>query len=140
MEILVAGQHSENFDLELAIRVALLHDVLEDTDTTEAEIKDHFGAAVAWSVWALTKDRTLPKAGRLLDSLRRIKECQQETWAVKLADRITNFQKPPGSWSPEKIAQYHREAKLIHIELKDGNQYLADRLEKEREKYGEYIK
>jgi guanosine-3',5'-bis(diphosphate) 3'-pyrophosphohydrolase len=139
MEILIAGQHAEDFNLSLAVQSALLHDVLEDTDTTEAEIKDRFGTEVAQSVRALTKDKTLPKADRLSNSLQRIKECPKETWTVKLADRITNLQKPPASWSPEKITQYQREARLILEELKDGNRYLAGRLRKEIEKYGQYI-
>ena len=139
MEILIADRYTENFNLELAVRSALLHDVLEDTDTTEAELKTHFGTLVAQSVMALTKNKTLPKNDQLLDSIARIKKCPRETWAVKLADRITNMQKPPSSWRPEKITQYHGEAKLILNELKDGNSYLANRLEKEVEKYARYF-
>ena len=37
MEILIAGQYTENFDLELAVRVALLHDVLEEGNHYLAE-------------------------------------------------------------------------------------------------------
>jgi guanosine-3',5'-bis(diphosphate) 3'-pyrophosphohydrolase len=138
MEILIAGLRTENFDLRLAVQSALLHDVLEDTDTTEAELIDQFGAMTAQSVMALTKNKALPKTDQLLDSLHRIKGCPKETWAVKLADRITNLQKPPHSWSPEKIAQYQKEAELILEELKSGNCYLANRLVTEIEKYGRY--
>jgi guanosine-3',5'-bis(diphosphate) 3'-pyrophosphohydrolase len=139
MEILIAGQHTDDFNWSLAVQSALLHDVLEDTDTTESEIEVRFGATVTQSVIALTKNEALPKAGRLPDSLRRIKECPNETWAVKLADRITNLQKPPRSWSSGKIAQYRKEAELILEELKDGNRYLAERLVKEIKTYGKYV-
>jgi guanosine-3',5'-bis(diphosphate) 3'-pyrophosphohydrolase len=139
MEILIAGHYTGGFDWNVAIRSALLHDFLEDTDTTEAEFYARFGTLVTQSVIALTKSEALPKTERISDSLRRIKECPKETWAVKLADRITNLQKPPRSWNTEKIARYRMEAKLILEELKDGNQYLANRFEKEIEKYAHYI-
>ena len=139
MEILIADRHTENFNLKLAVQAALLHDVLEDTETTALEIEEHFGGLVAFCVQSLTKDEKLPKTERVADSLIRIKKCPKEIWAVKLADRITNMQKPPSSWVPEKIARYHKDAKLILEELKDGNQYLANRLEQEIEKYSRYL-
>jgi guanosine-3',5'-bis(diphosphate) 3'-pyrophosphohydrolase len=139
MEILIAERYTENFNLRLAVQAALLHDVLEDTDTTNAELEAHFGILVTQSVMALTKNKMLPKNDQILDSLGRIKECPKETWAVKLADRITNMQKPPISWQSGKIIQYYEEAQLILKELKDGNQYLANRLEKEIGKYSRYL-
>lgn len=139
MEILIADRHTENFNLKLAVQTALLHDVLEDTETTSLEIEEHFGGLVTFCVQSLTKDKKLPKAEQIVDSLRRIKECPKEIWAVKLADRITNMQKPPSSWQTEKILQYHEEANLILAELKDGNQYLANRLEKKIGEYASYF-
>ncbi|MDR1620994.1 MAG: HD domain-containing protein [Synergistaceae bacterium] len=138
MEILVADRHTENFNLKLAVQTALLHDVLEDTETTTLELEECFGGLVTYSVQALTKDKDLSKEKRMEDSLRRIKECPKEVWAVKLADRITNMQKPPNSWGPDKISQYHGEAKLILSELREGNQYLANRLEKKIKDYSRY--
>lgn len=139
MEILIADKYTENFDLKLAVQAALLHDVLEDTETTALEIEENFGGLVAFGVQALTKNEKLPKEERLADSLTRIKKCPKEIWAVKLADRITNLQKPPRSWQPEKIRQYHQEAGHILAELRDGNQYLAHRLAMEAEKYAAYF-
>ena len=70
------------------------------------------------------------------DSLKRIKLLRPEVWAVKLADRITNLQPPPPHWSKERKIIYRHEARLIVSELRDGNEYLARRLEEKIEEYG----
>lgn len=130
MEILVAFEKSKDFDLGFAVQVALLHDSLEDTDTTFQELENIFGKAVAEGVLALTKNSGLEKAHQMQDSLHRIKEQPKEIWAVKLADRITNLQTPPSHWSDQKIKNYKAEARLILQELKGGNDYLELRLQK----------
>lgn len=92
MEILIASFHTENFDLDFAVQVALLHDTLEDTSTTLAELEMEFGVDVAKAVLALTKNTELPGEEQMQDCIRKIKLLQPEVWAVKLADRITNLQ------------------------------------------------
>ncbi|MGF1555029.1 HD domain-containing protein [Paucihalobacter sp.] len=139
MEILIAAQHSNNFDVNYAIQLALLHDNIEDTDTTHQELEAVFGREVADGVLALTKNDALPKSEQLIDSLHRIQQQPKEVWAVKLADRITNLQQPPKSWSQEKIQVYKDEAKLILEQLKGGNSYLENRLAEMIEVYSQYI-
>ena len=128
MEILVAARHSDEFDELFAVQVALLHDVLEDTDTTFEEVRAEFGDAIASAVLALTKDSNLPKEKRMNDSLERIMRQPKEVWSVKLADRITNLQPPPPHWNQDKIAQYHQQAIQIQDALKGGNEFLENRL------------
>lgn len=135
MEILMAAPHTPDFRLDFAVQVALLHDTLEDTSATLEEISNRFGMDVAQGVLALTKNEALSKAEQMPDSLKRIKALQPEVWAVKLADRITNLQKPPSHWDHTKIAEYSRESIQILQELKGGNAYLEKRLE---EKINEY--
>jgi (p)ppGpp synthase/HD superfamily hydrolase len=139
MEILMAAPHSHPFNLGLAIQVALLHYMLEDTGTTSAELEAVFGTAVADGVQALTKDKSLPKHQRMSDCLQRIKNLPKEIWAVKLADRITNLQPPPNTWDNDKKKKYLVEAKLIHQALKDGNAYLADRILSKIDGFQRYI-
>lgn len=140
MEVLIASFHSEEFNLEFAIQVALLHDTLEDTSTSFDELTDLYGADVAHAVTALTKNSDLPKEERMMDSLRRIKKLNKEVWAVKLADRITNLQKPPAFWDVEKRLKYKKEALVILIELGEGNEYLAQRLKTKIEEYDQYTR
>ncbi|MBB6051783.1 HD domain-containing protein [Armatimonas rosea] len=116
-------------DCTLAVLCALLHDTLEDTSLTEAELEAEFGPAVLAGVKALTKDDTLPKTERMADSLRRIQAQPPQVAWVKLADRITNLQVPPSHWSAEKIAAYRDEAQKILAALGGSHAGLADRLE-----------
>jgi guanosine-3',5'-bis(diphosphate) 3'-pyrophosphohydrolase len=129
MEIFMAAAQTRDFDLFYAIQVSLLHDTIEDTETTFDEIKDRFGEDIAIAVLALSKDEKLPKGKQIPDTLTRIKKLRKEVWAVKLADRITNLQPPPSSWSRAKNLKYLKESQTILDELKDSNQYLAKRLE-----------
>lgn len=139
MEILIAASHTEDFEIEFAIQVALLHDILEDTNVTFEELSNEFGTDIAIGVLALTKRDFLPKDQQMPDSLSSLKMCVPEVRAVKLADRITNLHKPPISWSYDKKQKYMREAKLILKELKGTNEYLENRMELKIKEYNEYI-
>ena len=139
MEIFVAYQNTPEFNLELAIKLALLHDTLEDTSATFEEISKEFGYEVAEGVLALTKNEDMPKSERMVDSLFRIKKLSKEVRAVKLADRITNLQVPPKYWSNEKKQNYLQEAIIIMDTLKGENQFLENRLEIKIKEYESYI-
>ena len=139
MEILVAAPQSGEFDVDVAIQVALLHDTIEDTDTTFEEIEQLFGHSIAVGVQALTKNESLPEREQIQDSVKRIKQMSKEIWAVKLADRITNLMPPPATWSNEKIKQYTEDSKMILRELQAGNIYLANRLVDKIKEYSQYL-
>jgi guanosine-3',5'-bis(diphosphate) 3'-pyrophosphohydrolase len=139
MEIMVSACNTTGFNLQLAIQVALLHDTLEDTKTTCVELNKHFGEEVRQGVQALTKDRLFASEQRMEDCLRRIKLQPKEIWAVKLADRITNLQPPPSSWSKKKRSEYLEEAMFIWSELKEGNEYLGRRLHQKIDEYSNYL-
>jgi len=135
MEIFMAAQHTKDFNLKHAIQVALLHDTIEDTASTFEELEDNFGKEIAVAVKALSKNEKLPKDQQIIDSLNRIKKLSKEVWAVKLADRITNLQPAPANWTDNKKIKYIKESQVILDELKDGNQYLANRLEAKISEY-----
>lgn len=139
MEIFMAAIHTPDFNLNLAIPTALLHDAIEDTNTTADEIEALFGTTVTESVLALTKNKNLPNDQSMSDSLERIKQQPKEVWAVKLADRITNLQQPPAHWNNDKKKEYLEEAGAIYEALKDGNEYLANRLRIKTQEYERYI-
>lgn len=120
---------NKNFDIDFAIQLAILHDTLEDTETTLKELETVFGTKVALGVQALTKNKNFTsKRERLLDSLNRINELEKEVGIVKLADRITNLQKPPNHWDKAKIQNYLNEAIIINQKLDNKNPYLNNRL------------
>ncbi|MFK7771753.1 MAG: HD domain-containing protein [Saprospiraceae bacterium] len=139
-EILKAVNEEKEMDADLAIKCAILHDSIEDTEQSYEGVKDLFGEEVANGVMALTKDEELTgKETMMLDSLNRIKKQPKEIWTVKMADRICNLYAPPFYWTNEQKIKYKKEAQLIYNELKEGNKYLAERLERKINDYSKYI-
>jgi (p)ppGpp synthase/HD superfamily hydrolase len=139
MEIIAALHIEEERNGNLAIQCALLHDVLEDTDTSPEQLRSEFGNEVVKGVKALTKNRSLSGSARIQDSLNRIVRQPGEVWMVKMADRITNLQPPPAHWDQEKIREYREEALLIHDKLREGSPFLAERLKLMIDNYGKFI-
>ncbi len=124
---------------DLIIQAALLHDVLEDTETTETELTSVFGEELTAVVKALTKDFDLPKSEQMTDSLARIVAVGKPAAMVKLCDRITNMQKPPKHWTAEKRQKYLQDAELIYEKLSPFHQYLGKRLNTCIRQYREYF-
>ncbi|MBD2439393.1 HD domain-containing protein [Nostoc sp. FACHB-110] len=139
MEVIAALNLEPTADGDLAVQCAVLHDTIEDTQTTFEQIKAEFSADVAKGVLALTKDNNLPKNLQMSDSLSRIKQQPREIWMVKLADRISNLQTPPHYWQQEKITQYREEAIQIYETLKDASPFLAARLVSKIEDYHRFL-
>jgi (p)ppGpp synthase/HD superfamily hydrolase len=139
MEMIAALRIETGRDENLAVQCALLHDVIEDTKVTSQQVATEFGDAVAAGVMALTKDQTLDKSLQMEDSLRRIKRQPPEIWMVKLADRITNLQRPPAHWTKEKIAKYQIEAIEILHALGEASEYLGSRLRQKISEYDSYL-
>ncbi len=139
-EIIAANEEEENMNADLAIKCAMLHDTIEDTEASYELIKDKFGELVAEGVSALTKNEQLASKREMMqDSLSRIKKQPKEVWAVKMADRISNLYAPPFYWTDDKKIKYLEEARLIYDALKEGNKYLANRLQQKIEKYHQYL-
>ena len=61
MEVMMAERFTKGFDLDFAVQVALLHDLIEDTPCTYEEVRDEFSRPVADAVLALTKNEALPR-------------------------------------------------------------------------------
>lgn len=140
MEVLIAYQHGSDFDLELAAQMAVLHDVVEDTPVTSEEIRKEFGNRVAEGVLALSKNNSLStKEEKIEDSLDRINQLYREAGIVKLADRITNLQKPPAFWNNDKRTYYLKEAELIAASLAGKHHYLEERIKTKIEEYRNYL-
>ena len=144
MEVMamLTAEHPSFDEANVALQCALLHDVLEDTQTSEEELKSYYGldTKVIEGVKALTKDKTLPdKKAQMKDSLERLllqPTCVQ--W-VKLADRITNLGIPPQSWNKTKIVNYQNEAREILHVLQKTSSYFAKRLQERIDIYDEYV-
>jgi (p)ppGpp synthase/HD superfamily hydrolase len=124
---------------DLAIQVALLHDVVEDTEVSLEQLRERFGDAVADGVSALSKNPAVgDKPAQMRDSLARIRAQPHEVWMVKLGDRINNLEAPPHYWSREKIRGYRAEAGEIHAQLERACPVLGERLLAKIADYAQY--
>jgi len=140
MEVIWALDTLPEYDADLAVQCAILHDVIEDTKYSYEDVEQQFGAAVADGVMALTKNDELPtKEAKMQDSLWRIQQQPPEIWLVKMADRIANLYHPPYYWTDEKKLAYKQEAILIYQTLKAGSDKLAQRLWQKIAAYDRFI-
>ena len=89
---------------------AILHDTVEDTETTEQELIETFGIKIASIVMEVTDDKSLPKAERKLKQIEHAAHSSHEAKLVKLADKISNLRDlisaPPADWERARIAEY----------------------------------
>lgn len=96
---------------------ALLHDTIEDTDTTAAELIAQFGEEIANVVLEVTDDKSLDKATRKKLQIEHAKHASDRAKLVKLADKICNLRDiasaPPADWSAERKAEYFDWAKSV---------------------------
>lgn len=69
----------------------MLHDTVEDTDTTVQELKDKFGDSVAGIVQEVTDDKSLPKLERKRQQVEHAPHCSPKAKLVKLADKLDNL-------------------------------------------------
>ncbi|HYP25995.1 MAG TPA: HD domain-containing protein [Blastocatellia bacterium] len=105
---------------------ALLHDVIEDSDTTREQVAEMFGREVAEIVWLLTKLDTVS-----LPAYLQAIEAAHQTGApvVKLCDRLDNLRFLAYSNRAEKKRRYIRTTETFYLPLAlRTNRYLYDEL------------
>ena len=92
------------------LAAALLHDTLEDTETTPEELEAEFGKKVCEYVLDVTDDKTLPKDERKRRQIEHAKELSPGAALIKLGDKISNVtdvtNNPPADWSINRRKQY----------------------------------
>ena len=96
-------------DLDLLV-AAILHDTVEDTKTTYAELEEHFGKRVAGIVREVTDDNTLAKAVRKRLQEEHAPRASAQAKQLKIADKICNLRdivhRPPAHWPTERKREY----------------------------------
>jgi (p)ppGpp synthase/HD superfamily hydrolase len=77
---------------ETTLAAALLHDVVEDSDTTVAELRAEFGDPVADLVAALSDDESIESYRERKDEHRgRVADVDGDALAIYAADKLTNM-------------------------------------------------
>ncbi|XP_024883652.1 guanosine-3',5'-bis(diphosphate) 3'-pyrophosphohydrolase MESH1 [Temnothorax curvispinosus] len=101
----------------VVILAAILHDTVEDTDTTFEEIEKEFGYKVTQVVREVTDDKTLPKAKRKQLQIEHAPNISREAKLVKLADKLYNLRDLekgiPIGWTSERVKEYFKWAKAV---------------------------
>jgi guanosine-3',5'-bis(diphosphate) 3'-pyrophosphohydrolase len=111
-------------DTEVLV-AAILHDTIEDTETTAEEIERHFGNAVAGLVLEVTDDRTLTSMERKRLVIEHAPHLTPRAKVIKIADKICNVadtaSNPPASWSRQRRRDYLDFAEQIVLGCRGTN-------------------
>jgi guanosine-3',5'-bis(diphosphate) 3'-pyrophosphohydrolase len=96
---------------------AILHDTVEDTDTTLDELTARFGPEVSAIVAEVTDDKRLPKDARKRHQEEHAPHASFRAQQVKLADKIANLRdlarRPPATWDEARKRAYFEWCKRV---------------------------
>lgn len=107
LNLLLSVGKIEDYNVLIA---AVLHDTIEDTETTKEEITELFGADVCELVLEVTDDKSLPKAERKQKQIEHAPHLSRGARYIKLGDKISNIrdvsENPPDGWSDKRRLEY----------------------------------
>jgi guanosine-3',5'-bis(diphosphate) 3'-pyrophosphohydrolase len=92
------------------LAAAILHDTLEDTETTPDELEAKFGQRVRRIVEEVTDDKSLPKKVRKQRQIDHAQGLSPDAVLIKLGDKTANVldvtHSPPKDWPIERKREY----------------------------------
>lgn len=116
----------------VVLQAALLHDTVEDTDTTLDEVELHFGDQVRRLVEEVTDDKTLPKLERKRLQVEHAPQSSPGAKLVKLADKLYNLRDlnrcTPEGWTEHRVQEYFEWAAQVVKGLQGTNRQLEEAL------------
>jgi len=110
---------------------ALLHDTVEDTETTAEELEIEFGPVISSIVMEVTDDKTIAaKQTRKLLQIEHAPHISDQAKLLKLADKISNLRDlsidPPATWSLQRQSDYFEWAKQVIDQLRGTHSELEE--------------
>lgn len=110
------------------ICAALLHDTVEDTETTPDELEATFGKTIRDIVMDVTDDKSKKPHERKQAQIEHAACACNEAKLVKLADKICNLRdivsRPPADWSLERRQAYFDWAAKVVDQIRGTHQTL----------------
>jgi guanosine-3',5'-bis(diphosphate) 3'-pyrophosphohydrolase len=108
---------------------ALLHDTIEDTETTAEELRAEFGEVITAIVLEVTDDKSLSGPERKRLQVEHAPHASHQAKLVKLADKICNLRDllhaPPANWSLERKRAYFQWAGQVVAGVREAHAGLA---------------
>lgn len=130
------------------LAAALLHDSVEDSELTVAEVTERFGVRVGELVAALTDDERIDDWRRRKDALRaRVAEAEPAAAAIYAADKLANLQELAELYEQHgeraahslkapsldlRVEAWRRDLELVQARLPDHRLSVALRVELDR--------
>jgi (p)ppGpp synthase/HD superfamily hydrolase len=125
------------------LQAALLHDTIEDTETSPQELEEHFGHEVCLVVQELTDDKRLPKEERKRLQVEHAPNYSTAAKLVKLGDKICNVSEisptQPTEWPLPRKLEYLDWAERVVSGCRDGNLELAQHFDAVVKKSREWL-
>jgi guanosine-3',5'-bis(diphosphate) 3'-pyrophosphohydrolase len=107
------------------LAAGILHDTIEDTETTPAELEAVFGREIRAIVEEVTDDKSLPPAMRKQRQIDHAPQASLKARLVKLADKLCNIRDlvdaPPAGWPPERRRHYVAWAQAVVAGVRGTN-------------------
>jgi len=120
------------YDMDI-LQAAILHDTIEDTETTQEELFMKFGKVVTSYVIEMTDDKSLPKAERKRLQIVNAPHKSEGAKLIKLCDKICNvtdiMNNPPTHWNEERRKEYFDWAEQVVTALDCENHSLVQLFE-----------
>lgn len=127
------------------ITAGILHDVIEDTPTSEQELEGAFGIEIVSIVREVTDDKSLSKPVRKRLQVEHAARLSHPARLIKLADKISNItdilEFPPSGWSEQQRREYVDWGKAVIDRIRGTNEglerYFDELYERAKSEIGE---
>lgn len=124
----LAARATRGTDPEIVV-AAVLHDIIEDTETSLDAVEEAFGERVRAMVGEVTDDKSLPKQVRKDLQIQHAPHISRGAQIIKMADKTSNLRalavSPPAGWPQERITEYVQWARAVVAGCRSANDWLA---------------
>jgi len=115
----------------LLLMGGILHDTVEDTDTTLEEIERTFGRQVRELVAEVTDDTSLPSDERKRRQIAELPRRSERARMIRMADKISNMRSildaPPKGWDRDRKLRYFTFTRAVAEKCRGVNEDLDRR-------------